>query len=442
MNNLIVLRLLGLVSLFILLTLSAGTAQAQAPTWQWATKAGARTGGSIAVDAAGNIYETGELTGTATFGATTLTSAGNGDLFVAKLNSSGAYQWALSVGSSRGEHGTGIALDTGGNIYVTGIFNSTTLSFGSVTITNHSSNTDFFVAKLTAAGVWAWAVSAGASDHDLSAALALDNSGNVYITGKLVGQVVFGNTTLNGLGGADVFVAKLNSAGAWQWAVSAGGLGDDYGEALALNDSGNVYITGYFHSPTATFGSTTFTNSSSGGFFDTDVFVAKLTSAGAWQWAARTTGAGYEVSTGLAVDGNDNLYLAGYFESPTAAFGTIALTNNGAYDAFVAKLDINGMWQWAHNMGGHTYDGSNGVAVDSSGNVYVSGSFEGNPVSFGATILQSVGANDLFVAKLNPAGTWQWATSAGGSGRDGGVGVVDPIGNVYVTGGFQGLVAV
>jgi hypothetical protein len=163
---------------------------------------------------------------------------------------------------------------------------------------------------------WQWAKSAGGTSYDKGNSVAVHASGNNYIIGTFRDTATFGSTTLTSQGGYDVFVAKLSTNGAWQWAKSAGGSSDDRGRGVAVDTSGNTYITGYFHG-TATFGSTTLTSQGP----PPDVFVAKLSTNGAWQWAKSAGGPNYDIGADVAVDASGNTYITGYFES--TAYGDV-----------------------------------------------------------------------------------------------------------------------
>jgi hypothetical protein len=147
---------------------------------------------------------------------------------------------------------------------------------------------------------WHWA-------HTLcignAAATALDAAGNVYVTGRFSGTATFGATTLTSAGGDDIFIAKLTSGGAYEWAVQAGGAQDETGLGLVVDAvSGEVVVSGSFDSPSVTFGATQLLNSGGGGFGNSDAFVAKLSTVGAWQWATRLGGSAADAATSLAVD--------------------------------------------------------------------------------------------------------------------------------------------
>ncbi|MCK9610270.1 MAG: SBBP repeat-containing protein [Candidatus Cloacimonas sp.] len=363
--------------------------------WLWAKQAGGKDyddGYSIAVDANGNIYITGYFRESATFGTTTLTSSGYyEDIFVAKLDINGNWLWAKQAGGTSHDDGYSIAVDAYGNSYVTGYFKSSSCSFGTITL-NSSGYEDIFVAKMDSNGNWMWAKQAGGTDYDFGYGIAVDSNGNSYITGGFEESATFGTTILTSSGGSDIYVAKLDSNGNWLWAKKAGGTSDDGGYSIAVNDNGNSYVTGYF-SESATFGTTTLTSSG-----DLDIFVAKLDSNGNWLWAKQAGGTGWDEGYSIAVDDNGNSYVTGYFRD-IATFGTTTLTSYGFSDIFVAKLDSNGNWLWAKQVGGTSYDFGSGIVVDANGNSYVTGYFE-ESATFGTTTLTSSGYYDIFVAKL------------------------------------------
>lgn len=288
--------------------------------WQWAVKAGgssADTGSGIAVDGAGNVVVTGLFQGTASFGALSQTSAGNYDAFVAKLNGSGAWQWAIRAGGSSSDGGKAVTTDVAGNLYVTGYFGAS-VAFGATTLINTGASSDVFVGKVSPAGVWQWAKSAGGAGTDTPADIALDGANNVFLTGTFTSAATFGAVSLPNAGAQDVFVTKLNSSGTWQWATGTGGTSPDGTTALAVDAMGDVYVTGYFNSPTIAFGGTTLTNVGS-----TDAFTASLTSAGGtWQWVGKGLyGASTESHYGLCVDALGVLYVTGNINSNPFTIG-------------------------------------------------------------------------------------------------------------------------
>ncbi|MDH6059217.1 SBBP repeat-containing protein, partial [Chrysosporum bergii ANA360D] len=217
------------------------------PIVRWAQKAGGSSsdyGYSIAVDNSGNIYTTGNFSGTATFGNTTLTSVGSADIFITKQDSNGNYLWAQKAGGSGLDSSRSIRADSSGNIYTTGNF-SGTATFGNTTLTSAGS-VDIFITKQDSNGNYLWAQKAGGSDSDYSSSIAVDNSGNIYTTGYFYETATFGNTTLTSAGNRDIFITKQDSNGDYLWAQKAGGSDSDYSSSIAVDNSGNIYTTGYF----------------------------------------------------------------------------------------------------------------------------------------------------------------------------------------------------
>jgi hypothetical protein len=259
---------------------------------------------------------------------------------------------------------------------------------------------DIFVSKLDTSGNFLWARRMGGTDYDFGNGIAVNSSG-VYTTGYFVGTSDFdpgaGTYNLISAGYTDIYVSKLNTSGAYVWAKSMGGLGYDKSYGIALDSSNNVYATGGFEG-TVDFGTG---NLVSAGF--EDIFVAKLDSSSNTVWAKRMGGGSGESGSSVAVDTFGNVYTTGVFAG-TADFdpnsgSTFNLTSAGMQDIFVSKLDSGGAYTWAKRMGGTIEDGGIGIAVDSSGNVYTTGYFEGT-ADFGTANLTSAGSDDIFVSKI------------------------------------------
>jgi gliding motility-associated-like protein len=357
-----------------------------------------------------------------------------------------AWIWARSsVTTCTHEHatGAGIATDVLGDVFVTGYFDSTAITFGGITLNSAGPN-DIFLVKYDANGNVLWAKSAGGSGDDVAYAVAADASGNSYITGYFKSpSITFGTTTLVNSGGAipgEVFIAKYDPSGNVVWAKSAKGVGDDNGYGIAADASGNVWIAGFFASPTLLLGSTVLTNVSSG---SADVFLAKYDTNGNLLWAQSAGGTNGDIAHGVAVDGAGNAYITGYFEIPSISFGTVTLTNSGLLntgDVFLAKYDTGGHVVWARSAGGPQGDEGAGVATDALGNVLVTGWFESANITFGTTILNNAAAWDVsyFLSKYDASGNVVWAKGVSGATNDEGWSVAtDASGNAFVTGGFN-----
>ncbi|MBW6513256.1 MAG: Ig-like domain-containing protein [Candidatus Syntrophosphaera sp.] len=404
--------------------------KAQSHDWLWVTgnNPGVSHGNAIARDNLDNIYITGDFQGTAYFGSSTITSVGSWDVFVAKLDKDGNWLWASRAGGTDVEWSNGIAVDNSGNVYITGAFYATAV-FGTTSLTS-AGDLDTFIAKLDTNGNWVWAKRSGGISSDEGFSLCVDDDGNVYYTGNFRGTASFGTTNLISSGSTDVFTAKLDSAGNWLWASQAGGSSGEEGHGIAADSSGKIYLTGNFWG-TSQFGSTTLV--ASGPYANS--FVAKMDSDGNWLWAKRA--AMYNgTGNAIAVGSNGNLLVTGWFYG-TAEFGATSLTSSGLEDIYIAGMDSNSNWLWAQRAGGGGYDSGNGIAVDMEGNAMITGNFNGT-ASFGSQTLYSSGSSDLFFAKLDAGGNWIQAIKAGGTSTDEGMGIVlDNSGKAYLTGEYR-----
>jgi hypothetical protein len=349
--------------------------------------------------------------------------------------SSPALAWlsAQRFGQTSFDNGNDIAVDASGNRYITGSFNGT-ISFGSFSLT--SSGYDAYIAKISPAGTVLWAQKGGGTSTDEAWGVAVDASGNVYVTGNFYSTTAtFGSVTLTNTGSAtgDIFIAKYNSAGTIQWAVKAGSTATDDAGKITCDASG-AWISGRF-TGTAAFGS--FNLTTAGGGTDMDMYVAKYNTSGTCQWAQRGGGTtSSDKGMDIAVDGSGNSYVTGYFTG-TGTFGSFTINAIGGasdYDAFVAKYNSTGTIQWVKQGGIASYgEIARSIAVDASGNSYMILGFQ-STTTFGAVSLTSNGANDLGIVKYNSAGTEQWGRSFGGTSSEGASSVcIDPsTGNIMI----------
>ncbi len=312
-------------------------------------------GEDISIDGFGNVYTTGSFQGTADFdpapGTTeSLISAGGYDIYISKLDNDGNYVWAKRFGgSSSGDHGNGISVDTSGNIHTTGTFSGT-----------------------------------------------VDFDPNV------------GSSNLSSAGGTDIFISKLDNNGNYVWAGAMGGSSSgDYGHAISVDAAGNIYTTGYFML-TADFDpaeSETFELTCKG---ERDIFISKLNSDGNFLWTKAMGGALNEYGIDISLDSADNPYITGGFygtvDFDPAESATFELTSKGARDIFISKLDSDGTFAWAKSMGGISNDFGRSISVDTLNNIYSTGYFsetvDFNPGS-GIFNLTSTGGDDIFVIRLD-----------------------------------------
>lgn len=425
----------------------------------WAKNIGSTTddnGLSIAVDASGNVYTTGYFEGTADFdpgaGTTTLTSAGIEDIFVSKLNASGNFVWAIKFGSTDSDRGQSITTDASGNIYITGSFTGT-VDFdpgAGTSILSSSFGYEIFVVKLNTAGNLVWARKMGDDfESDFGRGIAVDASNNVYTIGTFRGPEAdfdpgAGTFKLVSKNNSDdIFVSKLDASGNFVWAAALGSNEFERGNSIGVDASGNVYTTGFF-TGTGDFdpGAGTADLTSAGSL---DIFVSKLNSAGNFVWAKRIGSTSDDIGADLVLDPSGNVLVTGYFFGtvdfdPNA--GIVNLTSAGSGDIFVTKLDVDGNFVWAKNMGGTGFDNANTIALDASGNVYTTGSYNVSAdfdPGAGTATLTSAGAGDMFISKLSSTGNYITAASIGGPAAQGGNGIaIDASNNIHITGDLSG----
>ncbi len=429
-----------IVRCVVVLVCSVGSLTAQVPPYRWAKSAGGNDfdyAWGMSVDGSGDVYVTGGFQSTdIVFGQDTLKNAlaGVADFFIAKYNSSGGVVWARGAGGSDFDYGRSIGLDSSGNIYVTGYFRSPFIVFGSDTLTNaNPPYADLFIVKYDSGGRVLWATSADGSSDDYGYAVAVDRSGNCYVTGSFRSLTLkFGSITLMKTAYADIYIVKYDPDGKPVWAMSAGGGFDDVAQGIAVDPSGNSYVTGYFYSPVIAFGPTVLTNSGSG-----DMFIAKYDTSGTVVWAKKAGGQYDDEGYSVSADAFGNIYVAGYFFSPSITFGSTTLTNTGASDIFLVKYDRMGDVIWARRAGGTSDDEAYGVSVDTSGYSYITGYFFSPDIAFDTTVLTNAGSYDIFIAKYDTGGRIVWAKGTGGADDDIGQCIaLDASGNAYITGGF------
>ena len=429
---------------------------AQSPNWAWAKSVGNTSsdqGRSVATDASGNIFMTGYFAGsTITFGTTTLTSAGSGDVFIVKYDTNGNVLWAKSAGGNDYDLGNSITTDASGNVFITGMFESDTITFGTTVLTN-ADNTglyeDIFIAKYDTNGNLLWAKSAGGTAADVSNSVATDTNGNVFITGYFHSPAItFGSTTLTNTTALyeDVFIVKYDTSGNMIWAKSSGSSSSsspsDRGQSVATDTSGNVFMTGYFEGASITFGTTTLTNT----YADFgDVFIVKYDANGNVLWSKSVGSISDDSGYSVATDTSGNVFISGYFKGFSITFGTITLANvNQSFiftkENFIAKYNAAGNFLWARSASGTSDDYGRGITTDTAGNAYIIGDFFSPTITFESTTLTKAGplSQDIFMVKYDPSGNVDWAESAGNIGNESGLGIAtDTNNNIYLTGSFS-----
>ena len=364
---------------------------------------------SVATDALGNVFLTGSFTSpTITFGTFTLTNSGSSDVFIVKYSSTGTILWAKSMGGSGMETGYSVATDASNNVYVTGTFASSTITVGSTVLTNAGSS-NIFLVKYDINGNILWAKREGGIGSDIGYSLTIDASYNIYLTGYFTSSTLsFGSIVLSNSGGQDMFIVKYNNSQNVLWAKNSIGTGTDYASSIAIDVSGFIYVTGYFNSPNIAFGNFNITNTSltpsgSNGY---DLYLVKYNSLGTELFVKIVGGKHNEKGYSVATD-NSGVYITGgligtpqdtqiYIDS-----NTYNIPSPSGDPMCLIKYDFNGNPICVSILTGGGDDISC-IATDNFGNAYLSGDLLGNmPYIFGADTLTRLNTEYFFIAKYN-----------------------------------------
>ena len=428
-------------------------AQAQLPPFQWVRELEGTDGKAITIDAAGNVYCLGYFTGNPDFDpgpGTAILDGSTGSAYIAKYTTEGNFIWATQLPSTALPED--IAVDAAQNVYVTGQF-TLTQDFdpgpGVMSLTSLGQN-DSYIVKLNAAGTFLWAKALAGTQGQIGNGIAVSQSGIVYTVGYFTGLTDFdpGPGTFSFTSGIlfDSYISALDADGNFAWAQRiAGGFNQAY--SIATNALGNIIIAGEF-TGTKDFdpGAPVFNLTSAGG---SDIYILKLDAAGGFLSAVSFGGPGTEADESVALDAAGNIYVSGNFQVTTdldPGPAVLNFTATGASDIFVLKLTPTGSLVWGKQMGGPTAETALDIITDAAGNVYTTGLYQ-NTVDFdpgpGTYPLTSVvGNNDIFISKLTTDGNFGWAVSIGSNSlEDRGKGIaVDAAGYVYTTGIFLGTV--
>ncbi|MEQ1883798.1 MAG: SBBP repeat-containing protein [Bryobacteraceae bacterium] len=405
---------------------------------------GAVTG--IAIDSGGNAYVTGwtEALNFPIVGAAQAANAGGVDAFVAKLNPAGtALLYATYIGGRGDDRGAAIAVTSSGQVHVTGSTASTNFPLvNSLTATMIGSKKAFVLRLNSIGNTLTYSTYLGGTAYEVGTGIALDSSGNDYVTGdtQSVNFPVSGAVQSANAGGFDAFITKINTAGTIVFSTYLGGAGNEHAGAIAIDASSNLYVTGGTYS--TNFPTLGAIQSVHGG--NQDAFLTKLAANGAQiLYSTYLGGAGAitgEQANAIAIDSSNNAYISGVTNStnfPTTA-GAYQVTYNGFQDAFVSKINATGSaLSYSTFLGGTSFDWANGIRVDSSGSAYVAGYTSSFDFATSGGVQSGFGGMyDAFVTRLNATGTGLlFSTYYGGSGSDTANAIaLDGSGNMFVAG--------
>jgi hypothetical protein len=392
-------------------------------------------GQSVAVDAMGNVYVTGQ----------TVTSNGGVDVFVSKLNAAGTsiiYSAVLSGGAE--DQVRALEVDQDGSACVGGYTSSSGFATSNALQTTLKGTSDAFVAKLNPAGDGLiFSTYLGGSGSDQAYSIALDRSGSIFVSGNTSSSsdfpLVGAFQPKHGGGGVDGYVAKLNSTGtALIYSSYLGGSGDENCRSIAVDPAGNAYVTG--RTTSTDFPVMRPLQGTFGGNYD--AFVTKISPTGnSMVYSTYLGGSGQEVGHSIFGDAAGNVYLTGKTSSPNFPLVNPLQPNygGGSFDGFVAELDYSGTALiYSSYLGGSDNEECLGLALDAFGNAYVTGftASRNFPVVNAFQASFGGGSNDVFVASVNPSGNaLVYSSYLGGSGNDEPYGIeIDSTGNLYVVG--------
>lgn len=317
-------------------------------------------GNGVAVNSSGDVYVTGR---------TASAGAGGSDAWIGKFDSQANEQWQRTFGGTNTDQFNQVSLDSSGNVYVDGY--TTSAGAGSY---------DGVVVKYNSSGTLQWQRVLGGTSAEFFVGSKADSSGNLYVSGQ---------TSTQGQGSYDMLLAKYNSSGTLQWQRTLGDSGSNVARGAGLDSSGNLYISGQDASAST--------------------FTGKYNSSGTLQWQ-RALGQGN--GNNIAVDSSGNSFIVGQY-SP------------GGPDIRIHKRNNGGDFQWQKILGGTGTSDGNAICLDSSGNIY----------AVGTTAAAGAGGSDVLILKYNSSGTLQWQRTLGGTGTDEGNDIThDGSGNIIITG--------
>ena len=426
--------------------------QQSSPFYQWVRNAGSTNydeGFDVARDNLDNIIVTGYADSISNFGGMIVPNFGSSDIIVAKYDSAGQIIWARNAGGEFDDRGYSVITDHENNIIVTGYFNESAV-FDTISVLADGIQ-DAFVAKYDPNGNIQWVQHAGGGKYFNSGyRVAVDNQDNILVTGQIYGQVIFAGTSINAGYTDGMFAAKFDKFGNLLWVNSAGSVGfNDYGYGIASDKNDNVFVCGGFGDVTA-IGDTTITSLGgsdiflakydpdgnfnwvrqaggsfyndiawdlkvddngmiyfTGGFGSTasfdnimltsvgyeDIFIAKYNSSGFPIWVKQEGLTNVNYGTGLTLDKGNNITIIGGYDQP------IDSDPNQESEIYLGRYNSDGMKSWQSLVNSSNYSYSGGVKSLTNGDLVFNGSFSGTAV-FGTLYLNGFGSQDIFTGRM------------------------------------------
>jgi hypothetical protein len=436
------------VYLFLALNVSIGLS---AQTFEWAKAEGESAydyGYGANTDKDGNLYVAGKYEHNgAKFSGTTVACAGNHDGFLVKYAPDGTLKWIRTFGGPNGDYSQAMYCDKTSAVYIAGEIEAanfnTTINFPGSTVTvNAVLDNDIIVAKYDLDGNLLWAKSEGSGKSEKALGVTADKNGNVYICGYYTESTKINGTTINGKLGRNIFIAKYDKDGVFQWFRDGGSDDRDEGKAVACDSDGNVYLCGYY-SDNCTLGTNNLTTYNNTG--EWDAYLAKYDTNGNLLWVKTGGGDVDDGAWGITIDNENSIYITGEYAA-YAKFGQFSKTALGGSDTYVAKYNSNGDIQWFKGAGSDKYDRARGIGTDGT-HIFITGQYGGTALFGGAPPINALDTSDIYIATLDKNGNYKWAVTVQGPtdafedlGYESGNGVTGfangPAGAVYATGGL------
>lgn len=387
----------------------------------------------ICTDSQGNVFIAGEFSGTSQWDGQTITSAGDLDFFVAKLDRAGKVLWVHTGGGSKTDRGYGVACDNAGNCYVTGHYQSDDCKFDGQPLTLVGGY-DVFVGKYDAEGRLQWIKGAGGQGYDYGHGIAVSGS-NVYVTGAVVGDAAFGDQKLPNEKTSHVFCASYSTAGALNWVKTAEGKSSNSGHGVAVDAAGNAYVGGY-SGGLGKLGGVELTNAKG-----SDILIAKFTPKGEVAWVQQGFGSTRALIHEISADKDGRVWACGMFKETLHLEDGKLVENKGDNDMLLTCIDPSGKRVWTVTGGGPKTDYGLGVVGDGKGGCLLTGEISDTADILGQS-LTSHGATDIYVASIDGTGKLQWITQAGGTQSDSAYTIaMDGDGNAFISGSISTTVA-
>ena len=385
---------------------------------------------AITFDEDGNLYFTGAFQGNISFGNQSFSALGDTDILIGKCSSEGAPIWASQSGSkhmrknSISEYGSAIAVNED-YLYVAGVFRGLASFSEQVQLKSNGSH-DIFLAQFTKGGQLNWIRSFGGDSQDLVEDMAIDDQGNVYLTGAIQHLVTFNKTTsIEAQHGREAFIVKYSKEGQFEWVRQSSSPFNTHGRGLKINNT-QVIIAGDFVEH-AQFGEKSLVSDGK-----SDGFLWSVSLEGDSDWSVHLGSDGMDkVSDVVVHDGH--IFVSGQFSEAQNA----GWTSNGKQDVFLQQYDLQGRLQWSRTLGGNGYDVARKLTIDDRGHIILTGNFEDQIVVDGHLSLSN-GNSDIFITEFNANGNIHKFETIGGSGQDKAKDATFREGNLYLAGNYWG----